>query len=495
MLSDICGGRDPADAVRRHTAATGLQALALFALPPGGEGPMEDVLEILRCCQGGQDEGQAIARVLSVVRTRLRAGGVACFASASGGAAGLRLLSLDGRRMSTEMAERVVSARQPIDLNPCDGGEEAGAPVSYDGATVGAVVARWPIGSAVDRQHVSALLATSAVALAPAVMARAAAQPAPIGLNDELLGLSKAMDDVRRSIERAAAAPYPVLVEGESGSGKELAARAIHRRSRRRDAPFCAVNCAALPDELIESELFGHARGAFTGAVTERPGVFESAHGGTLFLDEVGELSLRAQAKLLRTVQEGELRRIGENFARKIDVRILAATNRDLRAEVAAGRFRLDLLYRLDVIRIALPPLRERAEDLPLLVQHFWAEATGRLQSRATLAPATIAALARYNWPGNVRELQNVLASLAVRSPRRGIVPPSGLPSSMGVADAIESWRLDAARRTFEERFVRAALVRAGGHRTRAARELGVSRQGLTKLMARLGIATDDRLG
>jgi two-component system, NtrC family, response regulator AtoC len=217
--------------------------------------------------------------------------------------------------------------------------------------------------------------------------------------------------------------------------------------------------------------------------------VFEEAHGGTLFLDEVGELSPRAQAKLLRVIQEGELRRIGENQSRRVDVRVVSATNRDLRQEVAAGRFRLDLLYRLDVIRLVVPPLRERREDISILADHFWREAAGRIGSRAVLGAATTAALARYDWPGNVRELQNVLAALAVRTPRRGVVPPEALPPQFGESRGAEPCRLDDARRTFEERFVRAALVRTGGHRGRAATELGVTRQGLTKLLTRLGIA------
>ncbi len=228
--------------------------------------------------------------------------------------------------------------------------------------------------------------------------------------------------------------------------------------------------------------------GSFTGAVADRAGVFEEAHGGTLFLDEIGELSPRVQAKILRVIQEGELRRVGENVSRRIDVRVVAATNRDLVQDVAAGRFRLDLLYRLDVIRISVPPLRERREDIAVLAEHFWRESTRRLGSRATLGAATIAALARYDWPGNVRELQNVLAALTVRSPKRGVVPPETLPAPFTATRRDEAWRLDEARRTFEARFVRAALVRSGGHRGRAAAELGVTRQGLTKLMTRLGI-------
>ncbi len=266
-------------------------------------------------------------------------------------------------------------------------------------------------------------------------------------------------------------------------------ARAIHRGGPRRNRGFCTLNCAALPDDLVEAELFGHARGAFTGAIGERAGVFEEAHGGTLFLDEIGELAPRAQAKVLRVIQEGELRRVGENLSRRVDVRIVAATNRDLRREVDEGRFRLDLLYRLDVVHITVPPLRDRREDIAVLAEHFWREAAARVGSRATLSAATIAALARYDWPGNVRELQNVLAALAVRSPRRGVIPPSALPAPFAAPSAADPSKLDDARRTFEERFVRAALVRTGGHRGRAAAELGVTRQGLTKLMTRLGIA------
>ena len=175
------------------------------------------------------------------------------------------------------------------------------------------------------------------------------------------------MDELRSAVRRVAESPYPVLVTGESGSGKELVARAIHRLSRRTDRCFGAVNCAALTDELVEAELFGHARGAFTGAVTERAGLFEAADRGTLFLDEVGELSARAQAKLLRVLQDGEIRRLGENLPRRVDVRVVSATNRPLEADVSTGRFREDLLYRVDVLRIALPPLRDRDDDVLLL--------------------------------------------------------------------------------------------------------------------------------
>jgi DNA-binding NtrC family response regulator len=242
-----------------------------------------------------------------------------------------------------------------------------------------------------------------------------------------------------------------------------------------------------MPEDLIDTELFGHARGAFTGATTERLGLFESADGGTLFLDEVGELSPRAQAKVLRALQEGEVRRIGENVPRAFDTRLIAATNRSLRAEADAGRFRQDLLYRLDVIRVQVPPLRQRVEDIPLLAARFWKDAAARIGSNAVLGKGAVSALTRYDWPGNVRELQNVLTALVVAAPRRGVVGPTALPSAIATAAQPEAGEsLERARHKFEQRFVRAALARAAGHRGRTAAALGVSRQGLAKLMERL---------
>ena len=264
------------------------------------------------------------------------------------------------------MASGVARARQR-----CVDRIEAAAPVRYGGSTIGAIAARWTLGVSHDLSRAVGALTMAAAAAGPAVSAvmarrvRTAGAPA-----SELLGISPAIAEVRRAVERGAGAPFAVLIEGESGCGKELVARGCTARPRR-DRPICTLNCAALPEDLVESELFGHARGAFTGAVAERPGVFEEAHTGTLFLDEIGELSLRAQAKVLRVIQDGELRRIGENVSRRVDVRIVAATNRDLRQEAAAARFRLDLLYRLDVIRIAVPPLRDRPEDIAVLVEHF----------------------------------------------------------------------------------------------------------------------------
>jgi two-component system NtrC family response regulator len=480
-----------AEGLARQITASGLRALRLFApslpsRPTAHAITVDGVLEILHCCQTSEDDVRVLASVCQRLRSRLRAAGVAFFAEEGGTQVAL---AWDGARCEAALAARVRDLGQTIAPSPTAERIGGGAPVRYGGLLVGTLVARWTIGSSVDSTITSMLLTTAATAAAPAmagVLSRR--QTRPTDGASELLGVSQGIEEVRLVISRAAAAPFPVLIEGESGSGKELVARALHRRSPRRDRPYCTVNCAALPDDLVESELFGHARGAFTGAVVERPGVFEQAHTGTLFLDEIGELSLRAQAKVLRSIQESEVRRVGENLPRRVDVRLIAATNRDLRGEVQAGRFRLDLLYRLDVLRLVVPPLRERREDVSVLAEHFWREATERVGSKAALSAAAVAALARHDWPGNVRELQNVLAALAVRSPKRGAVPASALPSSLTGIQPQRSWRLVEARHTFETGFVRAALVRSGGHRGRAAEELGITRQGLTKLMTRLGI-------
>ena len=262
-------------------------------------------------------------------------------------------------------------------------------PIRYLGRFIGALTIRWTSEGPehVERAMAFGLAAAAACAPLVYVMLERQSPPARDEAPFDLIGVSAAIEDVRKAIARAANAPFTVLIEGESGSGKELVARAIHRAGCRRERRFCAFNCAAMPEDLVDTELFGHAKGAFTGAASERLGLFESADGGTVFLDEVGELSARAQAKVLRVLQEGEVRRIGETICRPFDARLVAATNRSLRAEVEAGRFRQDLLYRLDVIRIHVPPLRERVEDIPLLAARFWKEAAARIGSQSGPRP------------------------------------------------------------------------------------------------------------
>jgi len=444
---------------------------------------------LLEACHEAQDDRTAVSAVCAAAMARMRASTVMLVARED-----RRVLGTAGRPWSSP-SSIVAQAFASGQSRTSDAGvepREAAEPVRHGNEMIAAVACRWTAGTGTDAATASTVL--RAAALAAATPARALLDgtppPAPAGAWGDLLGNSPAALSLRDAVTRAARAPFPVLIEGESGCGKELVARAIHRLGVRRDRRLCAVNCAALTDELVEAELFGHARGAFTGAASERTGLFEEADGGTLFLDEVAELSARAQAKLLRVLQEGEVRRVGENFARRVDVRIVAATNRQLSDEVPAGRFRADLRFRLDVVRIAVPPLRERPGDVPVLAAHFWGDASQRVDSRASLTGETLAALARYDWPGNVRELQNVIAWMAVHSPRRGRIGPSGLPAHVAQSAGSAARSFAAAREEFERRFVRAALAGADGQMARAARALGVSRQGLAKMMRRLQIDT-----
>ena len=395
----------------------------------------------------------------------------------------------DADRRMHDTVREFVSRGQTASLVTCGRECRTAVPISNADDVAGALVIRWARApEALERQLVLARVASATCE--PDLQERLlrTGGGAPAAGRDALLGRSPRMTALRAAIARAAAAPYSVLIEGETGAGKELVARALHRQGARSARPFCAVNCAALADELFEAELFGHSRGAFTGAVGERVGLVEAADRGTLFLDEVGELSARAQAKLLRVIQEGEVRRVGENAARRVDVQLIAATNRRLAEEAAAGRFRQDLLFRLAVVCLQVPALRDRPGDLEQLIRHFWSRELGRTGKRATLSADVIRALAGYRWPGNVRELQNVLARLAVEAPRRGPVGPNLLPDAVRAVHAAPPPTLAAAREAFERRFVQAALDRNGGRPTAAARELGISRQGLAKLVRRLGI-------
>jgi two-component system response regulator HupR/HoxA len=309
------------------------------------------------------------------------------------------------------------------------------------------------------------------------------------------------MSEVVAASRRVAASNTAVLIEGETGTGKELVARLIHERSRRRERPFISHNCSTTPDSLIENELFGHARGAFTGAHRDQGGLFEAAHGGTLFLDELADLSPMMQAKLLRVLQEGEFRRVGETRSRHADVRLVAATNRPLWGEVGAGRFRADLFYRLHVVRIILPPLRDRPGDIPLLAGHF-ARAVAAEEDCPPihLSAEVLGALMRYRWPGNVRELENEirrLSALWAGEPVgvRELSEPirAALLSGPTWAPANGRRGLHAAVAALERRLIADGLVRMGGNKSRVARDLGLSRQGLAKKMRRYGIRWMDR--
>ncbi len=297
-----------------------------------------------------------------------------------------------------------------------------------------------------------------------------------------LYGQSRVMQAVYREIRIVAPGDTTVLIEGETGTGKELVARAIHRVSARKEKPLLALNCAGLSESLLGSQLFGHRRGAFTGAVADQVGLFEAAHGGTLFLDEVGDIPLPIQSSLLRVLQEKEITRLGETRPRKVDVRIVAATHRDLNREVAQGNFRNDLFFRLCVARILLPPLRERLEDLPILVGAFLKQVCeSSNQPEAELAAETLAILRTYNWPGNVRELKSVIESALLHSDGR-VIQPFDLPQEFrGTAHEI------CRQKPLEEREqIQAALKRANGNRSEAARLLGLSRATLYRRLAQL---------
>jgi two-component system nitrogen regulation response regulator NtrX len=314
-----------------------------------------------------------------------------------------------------------------------------------------------------------------------------------------IVGVSPGVSALLREIRLAGPSTARVLIQGEHGTGKELVARALHAASPRRDRPFLAVNCAAIPEELIESELFGHERGAFTGATQARRGRFEEADGGTLFLDEVGDLSPRAQTKLLRVLEGGEFQRVGGNRSLRVDVRVIAATNRNLSERVRSEQFREDLYFRLAVIPITVPPLRERAEDIPLLTEHFLAllarEAGGR--PKRFTQPA-LAGLARHPFPGNIRELRNLVERLVIMTPGATIgpeqvaavlpAPPS--PGASASASAAPR-RLSEAVQDFEREQIEAALMAEGGSATRAAARLGLERSHLYKKMKKLGLKPD----
>ena len=309
-----------------------------------------------------------------------------------------------------------------------------------------------------------------------------------------LLGRTAGMLDIYKLIARAADSDASVLITGESGTGKELAARAIHAHGRRAREPFVAVNCGAIIETLLESELFGHARGAFTGAVSDTKGLFEQAGGGTIFLDEIGETSPGLQVKLLRVLEESEVRPVGGSRAITVRARVIAATNVDVEKQIAGGRFRQDLYYRLSVVMIAMPALRERRLDIPLLINHFIERSAARSGRRITFSSDALDALMRYRWPGNVRELENTIERLTLFS-HAGLIDLVDLPPQIQGVPTTREDVLFAGLPTLDEidkRYMLHVLEAAEGSRTRAAEILGVDRRTLYRMAERFGITLKD---
>jgi nitrogen regulation protein NR(I) len=330
---------------------------------------------------------------------------------------------------------------------------------------------------------------------------------APSGARFGIIGTSQGIAELYSILERVADTPTTALITGESGTGKELVARALHEHSSRKDKPFIKVNCAAIPKELIESELFGYERGAFTGAVASKPGRFELANGGTLFLDEIGEIPIEMQVKLLRALQESEFERVGGIKTIRVDVRLVAATNRDLKKLIAAGSFREDLFYRLNVVPFRLPPLRERTGDIPLLAEHFLAKFNERLRKKVdALDPDATEVLAQYPWPGNIRELENVIERAVLFCDEsklrakdlppdvRGIpvianvpLPEADLHAALAGEGGLKG-HVKVAMSRLEKELVSRALQQTSGNVTHAARLLKISRKGLQLKMKELGL-------
>jgi two-component system nitrogen regulation response regulator GlnG len=401
-------------------------------------------------------------------------------------------------RSGLDLLRRVHATRPQLPVIVMTAHSDLGSAVSaYEGGAFEYLPKPFDIDQAV------ALVRRAARVQPPTTANGAAEAPIP-----ELLGTAPAMQQVFRGIGRLARSSVTVLITGESGTGKELVARALHQHSPRADKPFVALNTAAIPGELLESELFGHERGAFTGADARRHGRFEQADGGTLFLDEIGDMSTPLQTRLLRVLAEGEFYRVGGQTPIQVDVRVIAATHQDLQARVAQGLFREDLYHRLNVIRLPLPPLRERAEDIPLLLRHYLRAAARELDVEVkALAPQAERALAAYGWPGNVRELVNLCRRFSVLAPGNEIraedlpqeIVAGTAPPQSEWPRALAAWAeraamsgqgalLDRALPEFERTLILAALKQTQGHRQEAARLLGWGRNTLTRKLKELAL-------
>jgi transcriptional regulator with PAS, ATPase and Fis domain len=314
------------------------------------------------------------------------------------------------------------------------------------------------------------------------------AEPEPPANGDSIIGRSPASAAIRAFIAKVKDTTAPVFIYGESGTGKELIARAIHERGKRGGSPFVAVNCGAIPDHLLESELFGHTRGAFTGALRDKAGLIEEAYGGTFFLDEIGDLSLPLQAKLLRLLQEKEIRRIGETRTRPVDVRFISATNKNIEKEIELGNFRLDLSYRLRILTVEVPPLRERREDFLPIANHLLDRYCRDMKrERVHLSPEALELMMGYAWPGNVRELQNELQRCLVLASGDDLIKKEHLSPRINPRGETSSgtapFNYFAAKAEFETRFLSQALERFGQNKARTAAGVGLTRQGLFKLL------------
>ncbi len=372
--------------------------------------------------------------------------------------------------------------------------EVAGAELSTD---LGRAARKLPVLGPQDEERLGDLLELCASEIAGALGTRRPGAPF-----EQLVGTSAPMQEMIRLLEKVCPSDATVLVEGESGTGKELVARAIHDHGPRAAKPFVGQNCSAFNDQLLESALFGHLRGSFTGALADKKGLFDAADGGTFFLDEIGDMSPALQVKLLRVLQEGTFTPVGGTEPRQVDVRIIAATHKDLKAMVASGAFRQDLYYRINVIRVQVPPLRARREDIPLLAEHFLRRlALRRGEPPRPLAPEAMAALVRHDWPGNVRELENEIERLVVLGSDHPVLGADllsprlqGRPGEEGGGSAIDvgSHRLRHALDALERELISQGLRRTGNNKSQLARELGVSRSNLLLKIAKFGLQSPD---
>jgi len=409
-------------------------------------------------------------------------------------------------RVSLE-ALRVAGAR-PARCGTCHAGVgEIAAPLVVEGEVVGALLCGGVDGAVSEPEvaAIAALLEEVAAAVADEIGDRVAVRvhnelAAPYRTRysyDAIIGRAPPMQDLYRLLDRVAHSDSTVLIQGENGTGKELVARAIHYNSARKHRRFVVQNCSAFNDNLLDSELFGHRRGAFTGAIADKQGLFEVADEGTFFLDEIGDMSPSLQVKVLRVLQEGTFTAVGDTEPKKVDVRIIAATNRDLKGMVERGTFREDLYYRIHVINMVIPPLRERPDDIDLLVDHF-VVAHGRGRRSKRLSDACRARLRAYQWPGNVRELENEIERLLVLSGDERMIEEGLLSSRMRQEPAEERaagaladeppGNLPDAIESLERRMIAAALVRHQGNKTRAADDLGISRRNLIRLVQKYGL-------